>query len=239
MARYLVTRRPTGFTLIELLVVIAIIGVLAAILLPTITAVRCRAKEAACAAMVRDLESALKAYESDFARFPPNARAVAANAIDRDGEADNRTLVACLSGRGPRGSAYYQFRIEMLRRPMPGNFETASVATIGYTAFPEAMSPLGQPDGQFAAGAAGGTPGGSDRYVHNLFYRQPGVAFNRINGFELWTGACSINLAGTAGAPAPAPQPPASPVGNSVAEVEAKFGGAGNGRFFSKSNNWR
>ena len=58
-------RRAQAFTLIELLTVIAIIGILAAILIPTIGKVRATAKKAVCASNLRQVGIAMLAYAMD------------------------------------------------------------------------------------------------------------------------------------------------------------------------------
>jgi general secretion pathway protein G len=55
-------RSLRGFTLIELLTVIAIVGLLAAILVPTVGAVRTQAKQAQCSSNLRQIGVALAAY---------------------------------------------------------------------------------------------------------------------------------------------------------------------------------
>lgn len=64
------SRASRGFTLVELLVVIAIIGILVALLLPAVGAVRERARTVQCANRLRQVGLALKSYESSHRRLP-------------------------------------------------------------------------------------------------------------------------------------------------------------------------
>jgi prepilin-type N-terminal cleavage/methylation domain-containing protein len=60
-----------GFTLIELLTVIAIIGILAAILIPVVGAVRESARKAACSSNLRQIGVALHLHGSDHGDWFP------------------------------------------------------------------------------------------------------------------------------------------------------------------------
>jgi prepilin-type N-terminal cleavage/methylation domain-containing protein len=59
-----------AFTLVELLVVIAIIGVLMALLLPSMNSARSAARKVVCAANLRQFGLALWAYDNDFNGLP-------------------------------------------------------------------------------------------------------------------------------------------------------------------------
>ena len=65
------THKRTGFTLVELLVVIAIIGILIAMLLPAVQAVREAARRTQCANNIRQIALATMNYESANMRLPP------------------------------------------------------------------------------------------------------------------------------------------------------------------------
>lgn len=71
--------RPTAFTLVELLVVIGIIGILAALLTPSLARAKAKANQTKCLNHLRQLCLALTMYAQDYSgeyparRTPPNA----------------------------------------------------------------------------------------------------------------------------------------------------------------------
>ena len=65
-----------GFTLIELLIVIIVIGILAAIVIFSLTGVSGQSKTAACTADAKSVEIAADAYQAKFSTWPANVAAL-------------------------------------------------------------------------------------------------------------------------------------------------------------------
>ena len=63
-------QRISAFTLIELLVVIAIIAILASILLPAMNAAFRKAEKTQAQTEIKSIETAVKAFYSDYGKFP-------------------------------------------------------------------------------------------------------------------------------------------------------------------------
>jgi len=74
-----------GFTLIELLVVIAIIGVLAALLLPSLSRGKAQAQRIKCVSNLHQIGIGLQLYVQDFDRYPqygPTSTSISSNNWD-------------------------------------------------------------------------------------------------------------------------------------------------------------
>jgi prepilin-type N-terminal cleavage/methylation domain-containing protein/prepilin-type processing-associated H-X9-DG protein len=75
-------RPRSAFTLIELLTVIAIIGILAAILIPVVGAVRENARAAACVSNMRQIGTGILLYAEDHQGYAPPAQKPPGTAFD-------------------------------------------------------------------------------------------------------------------------------------------------------------
>ena len=99
--------RRSAFTLIELLVVITIIGILASMAFPVITGVMEKAKKVKVLAVIKDLQVAIKGYQTEYNRYPAPAGATEEE-IMTDADSGMQLLAilmgsesqAALNGRG-------------------------------------------------------------------------------------------------------------------------------------------
>jgi general secretion pathway protein G len=76
--RPLVLRRDRGFTLIEIMVVVIIIGLLAAIIVPTVVSKVDDAKVSKAKADIQALETALTEFRLDNSKYPTSEQGLAA-----------------------------------------------------------------------------------------------------------------------------------------------------------------
>ena len=101
-----------GFTLIEMLVVIAIIGILAGFLMPALGKARLKAMNSKTESIIRQIETALAMYESDFGRYPVDSDPSVANKDDACDVAEE--LYTAVSSQpiinGTAGSPYMEFK---------------------------------------------------------------------------------------------------------------------------------
>jgi prepilin-type N-terminal cleavage/methylation domain-containing protein len=81
-------RRRGAFTLVELLTVIAIIGILAAMLMPVLAAVRKHALSMQARNEVQALVTAIQGYDQAYSRFPVSHQTQAAAALGQNGNFD-------------------------------------------------------------------------------------------------------------------------------------------------------
>jgi len=65
-------KRTVGFTLIELLVVMAIIGLLVALLVPTVSRAMEAVRKAMTSRIIKEISVGLENYRSDFGEYPPS-----------------------------------------------------------------------------------------------------------------------------------------------------------------------
>ena len=86
-------RASRGFTLIELLVVITIIAILASVAFPVVNGVMARARKVRALAVAKDLQVAIKSYQTEYNRYPSDR-----TGSDSEEKTDSSDLVSVLNG---------------------------------------------------------------------------------------------------------------------------------------------
>lgn len=97
-------RRTTAFTLIELLAVIGIIAILATFLLPTMRVVFQKAKKVRAQTEIKSIETAVKAYYSDYGKLPQQSSSD--SSFGELAGVDNSQLMDILRTNNPRKNLY-------------------------------------------------------------------------------------------------------------------------------------
>ena len=100
------TIKRSGFTLIELLMVIAIIGILAGILIPTVSAVKKQANVAASKAQLSNYVKAITMFKGDYGYYPDFGETVQSSAESFEVKLNTKSevFIQTLSGRDTDGS---------------------------------------------------------------------------------------------------------------------------------------
>jgi prepilin-type N-terminal cleavage/methylation domain-containing protein len=103
-----------GFTLIELLMVIAILGILMSIIVNQISTARSRARDSKRVIEIRQLETAIRAYELDYGSYPVGTLDIAPSTIDQSNNGAfipvlSPNYIAQISDPGGNGFGYYWY----------------------------------------------------------------------------------------------------------------------------------
>lgn len=172
-------RRGKGFTLIELLIVVVIIALLAALLLPALMKALCNARQGAASSLISQLAQACKAYELDYAVYPPGVG---------KGSSD---MVFYLQKKGAKQMPYFEFASDMIDtgtknviNPVFGNDGDPITSFIYYRNNRVRNAPGGgRPGGGGSGGGSGGSGAGGSPVLHP-------------NSFDIWCAGCDYTAGG-------------------------------------------
>jgi prepilin-type N-terminal cleavage/methylation domain-containing protein len=99
------THKNKAFTLIELLTVIAVVGILAAIIIPTVGSVRTSAKKAKTKVQFSQLVQAFELFKQEYGFYPNiGERTDGKNYVALDDVNSTKKLAGALAGKKPDGN---------------------------------------------------------------------------------------------------------------------------------------
>jgi prepilin-type N-terminal cleavage/methylation domain-containing protein len=128
-------RTSPAFTLIELLVVISIIAILAALLLPALSAVKKKAQIKKVQMEANGIVNAIHTYEADYSKFPVSAGAMSAATAAAGGPEDFTYGTFGVSCVGPSGSnsvsAGFSTPSGTYAIPTSGTYQTNNAEVMG------------------------------------------------------------------------------------------------------------
>lgn len=137
-------RRTGAFTLIELLTVIAIIGILAAILIPVVGAVRENARAASCTANMRQIGQAMLAYSVDHNdRAPSHYNVTGEDTSASDKALFHTALWPYVDSYDPQNNDYYRIARHQPGERFPSERNVFHCPT-KYSSYPEASMAPGE-----------------------------------------------------------------------------------------------
>jgi prepilin-type N-terminal cleavage/methylation domain-containing protein len=175
-------RQGKGFTLIELLIVIVIISLLAALLLPALMKALCSARSGTAASLISQLSQACKAYELDYAVYPPG-----------QGK-DSKDLAFYLQKKGAKQMAYFEFNPEQLDQgniinPVWGKDGEPPSNWVYYRNNKGSSMGAGAGSGSGGGKGSGSSGGGG----------AGGAPVLHPNSFDMWCAGCDYSGASAAG----------------------------------------